>query len=165
MRKCQLKSCTNAATTNPREKGLYCSSRCALAAVRTRAHQRRAAKAAALVNIARYRGTGTKTYVKEMGRHQHRVVMERKLGRRLRKGEVVHHVDHNKKNNHPDNLQVMTNSEHSLLHYNPKNIRAANLANTKYGPKCRRRWCRSKNKRGVPYCGKHQWRFIRYGEL
>lgn len=117
MKKCKLKGCKNKATTKPYEKGLYCSSRCALAAVRTPAHQKAAAKASAKVNIAKYRGTGTKTYVKENGRHQHRVVMERELGRKLRKGEIVHHIDHNKKNNSPSNLMVMTQAEHARLHF------------------------------------------------
>jgi len=118
--KCKLKGCKNQATKNPYEKGLFCSARCALANVRTRAHQVAAAKKAALVNIARYRGTGTKTYVKENGRHQHRVVAERMLGRKLRKGEIVHHIDENKKNNHPSNLLVMTQAQHCRLHFHGK---------------------------------------------
>jgi hypothetical protein len=120
--KCKLKTCKNKATTRPYEKGLFCSSRCALAFVRTKKHQIEAGKKAAKVIIAKYRGTGTKTYVKENGRHQHRVVMERILGRKLRKGEIVHHIDSNKKNNKPKNLMVMTQSEHCRLHFKKKNI-------------------------------------------
>lgn len=115
--KCKLKICKKEATKKPYEKGLFCSSKCALAYVRTKSHQKEAGKKGGLVIIKKYRGTGTKTYVKENGRHQHRVVMERKLGRKLKKGEIVHHIDHNKKNNHPDNLQVMTQSEHCRLHF------------------------------------------------
>lgn len=37
------------------------------------------------------------------------------------KGLVVHHKDHNKSNNNPDNLQVMTQSEHSKLHWRERN--------------------------------------------
>lgn len=37
---------------------------------------------------------------------EHRLVMEKKLGRRLKKKEVVHHRDKNKQNNHPDNLSL-----------------------------------------------------------
>lgn len=115
--KCRLTGCKNKATTKPYEKGLFCSSRCALANVRTPTHQKAAAKKAAIVIAKKYRGTGTKTYVKENGRHQHRVVMERKLGRILRKGEIVHHVDGNKKNNNPKNLRVMTQSQHARKHH------------------------------------------------
>lgn len=115
--KCKYKKCKKEATKNPYEKGMFCSSRCALNAVRTKKHQIKAAKASAKVNIERYRGTGTKTYVKELGRHQHRVVAEKMLGRKLKRGEVVHHIDHNKKNNDPSNLQVMTQGEHCRVHF------------------------------------------------
>ena len=46
----------------------------------------------------------------------HRVVAENKIGRRLKKGEIVHHVDGNKFNNAPENLEVMTNSDHAKHH-------------------------------------------------
>lgn len=118
--KCKNKKCKKQATKKPYEKGLFCSPQCVLAFYRTKKHQIKAGKAAAKIIIERYRGTGTKTYVKEFGRHQHRVVMERKLGRKLRKGEIVHHVDHNKKNNHPDNLQVMSQAEHCRIHFKKK---------------------------------------------
>ena len=36
----------------------------------------------------------------------HRVLAERKIGRALRHGEVVHHLDEDKTNNHPDNLEI-----------------------------------------------------------
>ena len=55
-------------------------------------------------------------YRKYFGRHEHRVVMERILGRPLRSDEVVHHVDGNKRNNDPSNLRLMTQSEHIALH-------------------------------------------------
>jgi hypothetical protein len=47
----------------------------------------------------------------------HRIVAENKIGRLLKKTEVVHHVDGNGKNNHPDNLVVLiNNAEHCKLH-------------------------------------------------
>jgi hypothetical protein len=48
--------------------------------------------------------------------YEHIVVAEQKLGRPLKPGEVVHHVDENKLNNDPDNLEVVTRSEHARLH-------------------------------------------------
>lgn len=44
---------------------------------------------------------------------EHRLVMERKLGRRLTADEVVHHQDGDKSNNHPDNLELFpSNADH-----------------------------------------------------
>lgn len=47
---------------------------------------------------------------------EHRLVVESKIGRFLRKNEIVHHIDENKLNNAPENLRVMTQSEHLSLH-------------------------------------------------
>lgn len=50
------------------------------------------------------------------GRFVHQVVAEQEIGRPLMKGECVHHVDGNKMNNSPENLQVMAESKHARLH-------------------------------------------------
>ena len=59
----------------------------------------------------------SETYRKIHGRHIHRVIAEQMIGRPLIKGEIVHHIDGNKQNNDPANLQVMTQSEHMRLHF------------------------------------------------
>ena len=63
-------------------------------------------------------GTGLgKTYTKFYGRHEHRIVAEEMLGRKLKKGEVIHHIDGNKRNNSPENLMIFKSlSEHSKYH-------------------------------------------------
>lgn len=44
---------------------------------------------------------------------EHRLVMEAKIGRYLEPEEVVHHIDGNKQNNDPSNLELFSrNSEH-----------------------------------------------------
>ncbi len=46
----------------------------------------------------------------------HRKVMSEKLGRPLMSDEIVHHIDFNKENNHPDNLLLTTVVEHNKIH-------------------------------------------------
>jgi hypothetical protein len=48
--------------------------------------------------------------------YEHRLVAEAKLGRKLAPGEVPHHIDGNRANNHPDNLEIVTRAEHGVHH-------------------------------------------------
>jgi hypothetical protein len=48
---------------------------------------------------------------------EHRIVVELSLGRRLKKGEVVHHIDGNKQNNNASNLLLTDKSNHKQVHH------------------------------------------------
>lgn len=51
---------------------------------------------------------------------KHRLVLEKKLGRFLKSDEVAHHVNENKLDNRPENIELMSFSEHSRLHAKEK---------------------------------------------
>jgi DNA-directed RNA polymerase subunit RPC12/RpoP len=53
---------------------------------------------------------------------EHQYIMEMHLGRRLMKGEIVHHIDGNKRNNNIDNLYLTTVDEHNKLHAESESI-------------------------------------------
>jgi hypothetical protein len=48
--------------------------------------------------------------------YEHRLVAEAKLGRRLHRGEIPHHLDGDRENNHPSNLEVVTRAWHGVHH-------------------------------------------------
>lgn len=54
--------------------------------------------------------------------YEHRMVMEKALGRKLGLDECVHHKDHDKLNNNISNLQLLTYKEHAQLHAKDKRV-------------------------------------------
>jgi hypothetical protein len=58
--------------------------------------------------------------------YEHRLVLEKKLRRRLQDHELVHHIDGNRRNNEPQNLEVMTRSDH-IAHHRPEKHRVIKL--------------------------------------
>jgi len=47
---------------------------------------------------------------------RHTLIAEQKYGRTLQKGEVVHHIDGNRQNNHAKNLCVLSRRKHNQIH-------------------------------------------------
>ncbi len=63
----------------------------------------------------------------------HREVMEQKLGRKLRPGELVHHKDENKLNNDPDNLELTFRNIHIKTHMDKLNNNRTQIRGSKIG--------------------------------
>ncbi len=60
----------------------------------------------------------------------HRVIAERAVGRKLKKGECVHHVDYNQANYSNENLVICpSDSYHKLLHIRTDALLASGNAN------------------------------------
>ena len=53
---------------------------------------------------------------------EHRIVVELELGRRLKKGEVIHHIDGDKLNNNLSNLLLLNKTSHRVCHGNLEKI-------------------------------------------
>lgn len=59
-------------------------------------------------------------YVDGKYRREHRLVVEKLLGRKLTGDEDVHHKDKDRLNNDPENLEVLDKSTHNELHEGEK---------------------------------------------
>lgn len=73
-----------------------------------------------LIFIPEYKNT----YIKDNWNgwiFEHRYIMEIHLGRKLKRQEIIHHIDGNKLNNNISNLKLTTQNNHMKIH-NPKKI-------------------------------------------
>lgn len=57
-----------------------------------------------------------RTYRKVAGHHEHKIIAEVALGRKLRRGEVVHHWNRNRRDNRNKNLLICKQGYHNLIH-------------------------------------------------
>ena len=58
----------------------------------------------------------------------HTVIVERELGRYLTKDEVVHHINHIRDDNRPENLVLMDKHEHMSMHMKERHQERRNKA-------------------------------------
>jgi hypothetical protein len=60
--------------------------------------------------------TGSKANGDNAGKAIHTIIAEWIYGRKVKNGEHVHHIDGNKLNNNPENICILSASEHAKLH-------------------------------------------------
>lgn len=99
-------------------KRSFCSRKCHMETLNAELNPyRMTAEVRRKIRLSRLDSGGGESYSKTYGKHTHRVVAEKMLGRKLLKGEVVHHIDKNKRNNKPENLMIFkSQKDHAAWH-------------------------------------------------
>ncbi len=89
---------------------------------------------------------------------QHREIMEKRLGRKLDRGEHVHHKDEDKRNNKASNLEVLPASEHGKRHSKDRPPEMISLVcafcGNPFERLARQERHNRKTKPGGPFCGR-----------
>lgn len=76
-------------------------------------------------NIERRRRNKKEPYLRVNGREIHKEIAESIIGRKLERGEIVHHIDLDKRNNSKSNLHICHNRrEHNRCHYSLEQVGA-----------------------------------------
>ena len=95
----------------------FCSHRCVTITRNREDNPMNSLEARSKSTLTRLNGGDGKTYPKLKGRHVHRTVAEMLLGRKLLSGEIVHHIDNDKRNFSINNLKVFrSQAEHAAYH-------------------------------------------------
>jgi hypothetical protein len=68
----------------------------------------------------------------------HILVAESVLGRKLRHGEVVHHLNEDRSDNRPENLLICTHAYHMVIHQRMRALSASGNADHRPCPFCKR---------------------------
>lgn len=86
------------------------------------------------------------------GRMVHVVIAEKVLGRRLKSGEQVHHIDGNRLNNHHRNLLICDTSFHRSLEERIKRLAKCYLFNGRTGKSVLQEGDRDKERANILFC-------------
>lgn len=135
-----------------RNQGTYCSVACKgkVMSTRTRPLQDRApyVNRQGYVMVPVASGRNQINYEAE-----HRIVIERKLGRKLTSDEQVHHINGDKADNAETNLLVLSNTEHQRLHDHFGALRVAPQTATRDCDFCGQSFTRGAH-RAALYCSR-----------
>lgn len=100
-----------------RQKGIYCSKECYVDHLKTKRNgEQNPNWKGGVIESWGYRYERDESPAPAKYEAEHRLVAEAAIGRKLLPGEVVHHRNGKRQDNRPDNLMVMTISEHMKLH-------------------------------------------------
>lgn len=92
-----------------RNSATYCSRACKYEGLRRREPKVGHALVTTTGYVSVYLGKGKRQL-------EHRLVMERILGRPLQRREEVHHINGDRTDNRPDNLRILSPGEHQRFH-------------------------------------------------
>lgn len=92
-----------------RNQGTYCSRPCKYEGIRRREPKIGGKHITTAGYVSVYMGKGKRQL-------EHRLVMGKVLGRPLDRREEIHHINGNRRDNRPDNLRMVSPSEHQKMH-------------------------------------------------